>query len=300
MRASGDRPAAMTTQSNDISDRATRLAHRLRQVQASHAASPPETRKAMLEREIGAGIGDSQGLALRDLLTSTLAQFEGGRGRGGGVEAPRRETTPLEAARQIGEAWAGLGEAERGEVLKELGAILGPPKNPAREAIVRDVCTVLHLSPEQVHPERVGELCAMLLRLTQYAETVWQAWGELGAAVMRSREAPTIFDSAPGFLASTGLEGKNKAELEMEARRLGKVVAALLVSVKPGVNTFAQALTQELSPRRYKDKAEGGMMTSKEVAAWKLFEKDMAGRTPELVADQAIAEINELVHKRIK
>ncbi|HVU64477.1 MAG TPA: hypothetical protein VHC70_10915 [Phycisphaerales bacterium] len=289
----------MTTSTSDNTDRASRLAQRLRQVQATHAGSPAETRKAMLEREIGASVGDLQGQGLRDMLNAALAQFQGG--ASGGASRPAAvEATPIDAANQIARDWASMPEAEREAVRGVLTAVLGPPKSPDRDAIVRDVCTVLRISPDQVQPPRVGELCAMLLRLTQYAETVWHAWGELSPEVMRSKEAPTIWDSAPGFLASTGPEGKDKAQLEMEARRLGKVVAALLIAVKPGITKFADGLTRELSPRHFREKAEGGMMTSKEVAAWKLFEKDMAGRSPELVADQAIAAIRELVHERIK
>ena len=42
-----------------------------------------------------------------------------------------------------------------------------------RDAIVKDVCAVRDwgLSPEQVHPQRVGELCAMFMKIAPFLDT---------------------------------------------------------------------------------------------------------------------------------
>lgn len=283
----------------DYTLKAASLSRRLRQIQAGLADAPAETRLEMLDREIGRELADQSDLARRSLLEIAIADFAPGAAAPSGG-APLADDKPEALADKMLAAFSRMSEVERQSMLERLSPMLPPTKGVDRDEVVRDVAAFFKLPPEQVHPQRVGELCAVLLRLAQVMEPVWQIWDELAPLVMRSPTTPTITQAAPGFLQNAGADQREKESIAQEGRRLGRVVAQLLLQVKPASKKFADELAKELSPRRIEEEADKKKTAFGGSDPWGAYKAKQSLYDKDELCERVLEAVRELVQRSIR
>jgi hypothetical protein len=169
-----------------------------------------------------------------------------------------------------------------------------------RQEIVGDVAALLKVDADVIQPERVGELCAILLRLAQFMDPVWQIWDDLAPLVMRAPTTPTITEAAPAYLQQSSVTPREKEAMAVEGRRLGRIVAQLLLQVKPASKRFADDLAKELSPRRIEEEAEKKKTTFGGSDPWGTYKAKPSLYDKEELCERMLESLRELVQRSIR
>jgi hypothetical protein len=198
------------------------------------------------------------------------------------------------------ETFETLSPDQQHRLRQRLSPMLPAQASLDREAVVADVAAVLKLSADSIEPERVGELCAILLRLAQFMDPVWQIWDDLAPLVMRAPTTPTITEAAPAYLQQPTVTPREKEAMAIEGRRLGRIVAQLLLQVKPASKRFADDLAKELSPRRIEDEAEKKKTTFGGSDPWGTYKAKPSLYDKEELCERMLESLRELVQRSIR